>query len=130
MDSKEIKLESVTYVADVGENYHKTKTIEYVTIVKSEQEYMKTIKEKRENIGISYIFPGWYDKELDDETNFKRYNIYTGTHKKKICNQCGSLVKPKNCSQCKTIAYCSIKCQKIHWKKIHKNQCAKALPTM
>ena len=120
MDSniEERKLEFVTYIIGMSEK----STIEHVIIVRFEQEYMKAM-EKRKNGFIDCIFPGWYDKELDDETNFKRYNIYTGTHKTKICAQCGLLHNPKKCSRRKMIAYCSIDCQKIHWKNLHKDQC-------
>jgi len=40
------------------------------------------------------------------------------------CINC-KLVKPNlmRCGRCHHVAYCSVACQKEHWKKIHKSQC-------
>ena len=31
--------------------------------------------------------------------------------------------KLKTCSDCRSVKYCNTKCQKVHWKKTHKNMC-------
>jgi len=41
------------------------------------------------------------------------------------CGGCGKiLLQPRWCSRCNKSAYCSVDCQKIHWKRSHKRQCA------
>jgi serine/threonine protein kinase len=37
------------------------------------------------------------------------------------CGKCGEPAS-KKCSKCKSIAYCSVDCQKVHWKD-HKPEC-------
>ena len=40
------------------------------------------------------------------------------------CANCGAAGGPKRrCSRCRTVSYCSEKCQKAHWKKSHKTRC-------
>ncbi len=41
-----------------------------------------------------------------------------------VCAACGDIVKSL-CADCKIVGYCSKKCQKKHWKKVHKTKCAK-----
>ncbi|KAM6541955.1 hypothetical protein CsatB_006402 [Cannabis sativa] len=38
------------------------------------------------------------------------------------CAVCGNSA-PKKCSRCKSVRYCSQKCQEVHWKNGHKNHC-------
>ncbi|PFH50432.1 hypothetical protein AMATHDRAFT_75636 [Amanita thiersii Skay4041] len=47
--------------------------------------------------------------------------------RKDECANCGGLGKPKLllCSSCRQVNYCSVDCQKMHWKS-HKIQCKKA----
>ena len=50
--------------------------------------------------------------------------------KRRTCNNvlCCNIEKDqkfKKCSKCKRVAYCSIECQKIHWKSNHKFNCCK-----
>lgn len=47
---------------------------------------------------------------MDDEVN--------------VCSTCGEPNPPKKCSQCKTVPYCDVRCQKLHW-FTHKNFCIK-----
>src|SRR6056300_1334825 len=46
----------------------------------------------------------------------------------KVCANCGKAevddVKLKNCTACKLVKYCSVECQKNHWKQ-HKKACKK-----
>ena len=41
------------------------------------------------------------------------------------CGNCGDIGDVKKCSGCKSISYCSVKCQTLHWKSKHKKQCKK-----
>ena len=43
-----------------------------------------------------------------------------------ICEACGQEGADKCCSRCKESHYCSIVCQKRHWKAGHKHKCVKA----
>jgi hypothetical protein len=46
----------------------------------------------------------------------------------KACDQCGKTCnKPKRCSKCKSVWYCSAECQKKAWKK-HKKECVATSP--
>jgi len=40
------------------------------------------------------------------------------------CGSCGSYSVSHRCSNCKSIHYCSRGCQKTHWKKTHRGDCA------
>ncbi|GAV77829.1 UCH domain-containing protein/zf-MYND domain-containing protein [Cephalotus follicularis] len=41
-----------------------------------------------------------------------------------VCASCGiSLSKMKKCSRCKSVLYCSSKCQQTHWNSGHKSEC-------
>ncbi|XP_048332475.2 ubiquitin carboxyl-terminal hydrolase 18 [Ziziphus jujuba] len=39
-----------------------------------------------------------------------------------VCIVCGNS-GPKQCSRCKAVRYCSLKCQNAHWKSGHKSEC-------
>eukprot|EP00300_Choanocystis_sp_HF-7_P009534 c16478_g1_i3.p2 GENE.c16478_g1_i3~~c16478_g1_i3.p2 ORF type:complete len:338 (-),score=69.12 c16478_g1_i3:95-1108(-) len=39
------------------------------------------------------------------------------------CARCGRTENLKTCAGCKKVAYCSVACQKEHWKSVHKSQC-------
>ena len=41
------------------------------------------------------------------------------------CDACSTTHKLLVCAACKTTHYCSVTCQKTHWKAIHKTQCGK-----
>lgn len=41
------------------------------------------------------------------------------------CANCGGVENTKRCSGCKSVWYCSTKCQTIDWKANHKKQCKK-----
>ena len=43
----------------------------------------------------------------------------------KKCANCGTIENLRRCNGCKTVSYCSVKCQTIHWKSNHKKQCKK-----
>ena len=43
-----------------------------------------------------------------------------------ICEACGQEGADKCCSRCKESYYCSIVCQKRHWKAGHKHKCVEA----
>ena len=43
-----------------------------------------------------------------------------------VCEACGQEGAPKRCSRCKEARYCSIACQKQHWKQGHRHKCVKA----
>lgn len=49
------------------------------------------------------------------------YNRSTG----ELCHQCNKLLEKQGlkCRGCGNARYCSIECQKEHWKSEHKNQC-------
>jgi len=56
--------------------------------------------------------------------------VRRGTPPTLVCTFCGecaalALCKNKRCAQCKVASYCSIGCQKAHW-KVHKNVCQAA----
>lgn len=62
-----------------------------------------------------------------DSRGFWQETVTTARDKKResVCAACG---KPagaalRACSACKKILYCSVECQKRHWKIIHKSQC-------
>ncbi|KAK8138367.1 SET and MYND [Apiospora sp. TS-2023a] len=42
-----------------------------------------------------------------------------------VCNSCllSSSSAPRLCTGCKTIAYCSVACQKADWARVHKEEC-------
>jgi hypothetical protein len=44
----------------------------------------------------------------------------------KVCEACGQVGADKRCSRCMGSVYCSIECQRKHWKAGHKHKCAKA----
>eukprot|EP01084_Bolivina_argentea_P063454 115863_1 len=47
----------------------------------------------------------------------------------KICDNCGESDALQMCSACQKVYYCSKKCQKIGWKKMHRHDCiAKYIP--
>merc|ERR1712228_24326 len=53
-------------------------------------------------------------------------NFSVKTKKKKVkkrCYQCKKSVKLRICSKCKSVRYCSRKCQKISWKSKHRHDC-------
>ena len=41
------------------------------------------------------------------------------------CGNCGTTEGTKKCSGCKSVSYCSVKCQTLHWKSKHKKECKK-----
>ena len=41
------------------------------------------------------------------------------------CAQCGTIENTRRCNGCKSVWYCSVKCQKVDWKSNHKKQCKK-----
>jgi hypothetical protein len=43
---------------------------------------------------------------------------------KKSCGGCSSTNAKKRCAQCQTQFYCSVDCQRLHW-KVHKKICQK-----
>lgn len=43
---------------------------------------------------------------------------------KKTCGGCGSSSAKKRCANCHTQFYCSVDCQRVHW-KTHKTSCKK-----
>ena len=47
-----------------------------------------------------------------------------------LCSQidCNN-VSSKKCSACERVSYCSVSCQKQHWRVNHKDRCLKKLPT-
>ena len=56
----------------------------------------------------------------------KEMNDGNGDGMKK-CAFCGKLLqRPKHCGRCKLVYYCSIECQRPHWKK-HKKTCKKLI---
>ena len=42
----------------------------------------------------------------------------------KSCNNCGKMENLKLCSRCRSVFYCSVDCQRSHWKQ-HKKTCNK-----
>ena len=44
--------------------------------------------------------------------------------RRKVCVNCGGVFeKTQQCSRCKQVRYCSEKCQRSHWKSVHKKEC-------
>jgi tetratricopeptide (TPR) repeat protein len=39
------------------------------------------------------------------------------------CDACGASNPPKRCSRCRCAFYCSVECQKKHWRESHKSDC-------
>ena len=50
---------------------------------------------------------------------YKRHLDFVNPSKCAICTKPAS----QRCSACQKVAYCSTKCQKLHWKSGHKSQC-------
>ncbi len=47
------------------------------------------------------------------------------------CRQASQNGKPlSRCGKCKMIAYCSVECQTLHWKAVHKKGCGKCIKVM
>ena len=75
-----------------------------------------------DNVRSKYAFVA----ELPDGT-VKELSIIPGDH----CDLCGETcealegVKLMACAKCKQTYYCSVECQKKHWKEVHKIQCRK-----
>ena len=46
----------------------------------------------------------------------------------KCCYICKATFHVKKCTRCKMISYCSVSCQKEHWREGHKEVCGKAFP--
>jgi len=44
----------------------------------------------------------------------------------KVCECCGKKGANKRCGGCHESVYCSITCQRKHWKAGHKHKCVKA----
>ena len=44
-----------------------------------------------------------------------------------VCEACGQEGAPKRCSRCMESWYCSIACQRKHWKAGHKHKCVQAV---
>jgi len=60
--------------------------------------------------------PGGDKKAMTDTTPRDKANLH-------MCAKCGEADnKLKNCSACKSVAYCSVDCQRAHWKQ-HKPTC-------
>jgi hypothetical protein len=68
----------------------------------------------------------WFDHLKRTETEIK--NAREGKPAaQKLCSNCqspeGETLKHKVCSACKQMFYCSIDCQRNHWKGGHKEEC-------
>lgn len=54
--------------------------------------------------------------ELGNRNGFDRLPALT-------CSACSQVGKVNKCSRCRKVWYCSAKCQKSHWKLVHKFEC-------
>ena len=62
----------------------------------------------------------WHQKRTlyNERKAFRKYSKHFAQ-----CRNCLYSAILKDCSRCRTVSYCSIKCQKTHWKKNHKYNC-------
>jgi hypothetical protein len=71
------------------------------------------------------------DKELRRGVRLEsKEHLEAKVGKSEMCNNCYALeedlgdIKLLTCGQCRLIKYCSRDCQRAHWKKAHREQCA------
>lgn len=78
------------------------------------------------------------DTEYNKEETVKMLNDAGALRVSNICAECGmttnscsppdermQTLKMKRCSRCKTVYYCSLACQKVHWRSKHREYCSK-----
>ena len=49
----------------------------------------------------------------------------TGLVISSTCSNCQKQCKPLRCTACKSVSYCSRKCQKQHWRSVHSKSCTR-----
>ena len=51
------------------------------------------------------------------------FSVMTTVYSKHVCAECGAEPCTNVCSKCSNVWYCSKKCQKSHWRPVHKSEC-------
>ena len=90
---------------------------------------------KQQRSGIDHIYSwahyapqSWFEEQRKHEAAIEDAKNNKGAAPLfKLCSYCSAPestnLKHKNCSACKQVRYCATDCQRMHWRKGHKDEC-------
>eukprot|EP01083_Nonionella_stella_P219088 785087_1 len=70
------------------------------------------------------LIRGYYGTPSIELMEYNEYYVADNTSPwRKVCGYCQTPKVTKRCSACKKVYYCNTKCQRAHWKYVHRKQC-------